>query len=88
MSQLEQTLKLAHQANEIGDIDQADQLYMQALAEAEELAGVDMAAFGDILYEMQQFYAKVGDKEKAKALARRFRQIALHYFHEKEERSS
>jgi len=69
-------LNLAKQACDLGDVKAAESFYERAL---EEVEGGEVSDLATVLYELQKFYSTVGDKEKARLMARRFRVVAVHY---------
>jgi hypothetical protein len=76
---LDEHLNLAKEACDLGDIETAETYYSRALEEV-EMEG-EMSSLATVLYELQRFYAWIGDKEKARLMARRFRLVAVHYCH-------
>jgi hypothetical protein len=82
-SQIDEHLNLAKQACDLGDIATAESHYEIALQESEQLS--EMTSLANVLYELQRFYAWIGDKEKARLMARRFRMVALHYCHKQQD---
>jgi hypothetical protein len=81
-SHIEEQLNLAKQACDLGNLEAAECCYETALAEVE--ASGELASLATVLYEAQRFYSSIGDKEKARLLARRFRLVAVHYCHKQE----
>lgn len=86
--QLLVTLNLAKRACELGDIERADRFYQQALDDAERLGNENADVMATVLYELQRFYASTGKTEEAKMVARRFRMVALHYLHRKDDEAT
>jgi hypothetical protein len=78
---IDEHLNLAKQACDLGDIRTAESYYELAL---EEVEGGEISDLATVLYELQKFYAWIGDKEKARLMARRFRVVAVHYCHKQQ----
>jgi hypothetical protein len=76
---IDEQIHLAKQACDLGDIQTAETYLSRALEEV-EMEG-EMSSLAEVLYELQRFYAWIGDKEKARLMARRFRLVAVHYCH-------
>lgn len=76
-SHIDEQLNLAKHACDLGNIEAAEKCYEQVLAEVE--ATGELSSLATVLYEAQRFYSWIGDKEKARSMARRFRLVAVHY---------